>query len=143
MGWWYVAEWVETNRTDKEDGVLLELKNFFKSLPFVKFLSEITGLEIASTVRGEYRKWEKQCYTLVQDCEDQINSSGVDLLFGVHKGNTGWPLNLLVSEAEWISEHGGFTTYLDETTELLTLMPHENTLALVFRYKSSQVNSFA
>lgn len=119
---------------ERASGVLLQFKKLLKTKTFAQLVSSMTGLDLQAVVRGEYRKWEKQCYSLVQDCEDQVDSCGLDLLFGVQRGTFTIPKVISISDdAEWGSEHGGFTTYLDETTELLTLMPQGNLLALVFR----------
>eukprot|EP01126_Amoeba_proteus_P047349 TRINITY_DN5397_c0_g1_i2.p2 TRINITY_DN5397_c0_g1~~TRINITY_DN5397_c0_g1_i2.p2 ORF type:complete len:126 (-),score=35.26 TRINITY_DN5397_c0_g1_i2:284-661(-) len=61
---------------------------------------------------------------MVHDFEQQTDEEGLDLLFGVQPETDSWS-----------EEHGGSTTYLDETTPLLTLLPYPNTLSLVYRDK--------
>lgn len=71
---------------ESEKGVLRDFRTLLKSSSFVKFVSKLTSLDLQAIVRGEFRKWDKQCYTLVQDCEDQASSCGLDILFGVQNG---------------------------------------------------------
>ncbi len=76
----------DTKKTETASGALLQFKKLLKTKAFAQLVSSITGLELQAVVRGEYRKWEKQCYTLVQDCEDQVESCGLDLLYGLQRG---------------------------------------------------------
>ncbi|XP_028824732.1 prolyl 3-hydroxylase OGFOD1 [Denticeps clupeoides] len=69
---------------------------------------------------GEIRRWTRGCYTLLHDSDNR--EFALDLLLTL--GCSGWQ-----------QDFGGFTSYVahGEDEELLTVLPEENSLALVYR----------
>uniref|UniRef100_A0A8C4QQC6 Prolyl 3-hydroxylase OGFOD1 n=1 Tax=Eptatretus burgeri TaxID=7764 RepID=A0A8C4QQC6_EPTBU len=72
---------------------------------------------------GEVRRWRHGAYTLLHDGEGTDADFALDLLL-----YTSCP-------DDWPSDFGGFTSYVarDEDEELLTMLPKNNALALVYR----------
>jgi len=103
---------------------LLELKQFLKSEVFFSFLEKITGLSIIGYNKGESRFLTKQCYTLTQDYDHQVDEMGIDITFSIADYKDDWKLEL-----------GGYICYVDhqEKNELITLPPNDNTLSIIFR----------
>jgi len=106
---------------ETETGIILQTKQFLRSRVFGTFLEHLTGLSIAEAYRGEVRKFKHQDYTMIHDNQEHHSSDGLDVLLGV-QGDTAWK-----------EDDGGFVTYLDSEDELLTLIPRNNTLSLVYR----------
>uniref|UniRef100_UPI00358FD91D prolyl 3-hydroxylase OGFOD1 isoform X2 n=1 Tax=Myxine glutinosa TaxID=7769 RepID=UPI00358FD91D len=71
---------------------------------------------------GEVRRWRHGAYTLLHDGEGTNSDFALDLI-------------LYTSCPDWPSDFGGFTSYVarDEDEELLTILPKNNALALVYR----------
>uniref|UniRef100_A0A6B2L3W4 Prolyl 4-hydroxylase alpha subunit domain-containing protein n=1 Tax=Arcella intermedia TaxID=1963864 RepID=A0A6B2L3W4_9EUKA len=107
---------------ERETGEVLQLKNFLKSKEMILFLQKITGLKIIASEEGEVRCFSAQNYTLVHDNEHQHKTFGLDLSLGFQD-----------PALEWDDEFGGYTTYMDEKTELIALPPQPNVLCLVYR----------
>ena len=85
--------------------------------------------EIDPKCKIEVRKWNRGCYTLLSDSD--INNDKY-VLDG----------RLFFNCEDWNIEQGGFTSYIakDEDEELLTAMPENNTLHLI--YKDAQTLGF-
>ena len=135
---------------DEVDEVIKSCLQFFTSDAFYLMLSNLTGLKLHQLApesdneeeeqedkaekvynprcRGGYSRWSRGCYTLIRDDDQEQAEYALDLrmFFNV----TGY---------EEDSEAGGQTVYLarDEDEELVTVMPEENTLSLVYRDKDS------
>jgi hypothetical protein len=119
---------------EREIGELLRLKKFFLSHEFIMFLESIISLKVISGKRGEFRKFQKCNYTMVHDYEGQMDEESIDIQFGSQKGILFCVLLFLTSiDPHWSLSKGGFTSYMDETEEILTLIPLRNTLSIVFR----------
>lgn len=107
---------------ETETGVIAEFKQMFYSLEFLELVQQLTGQTITDAVRGEVRRFKRQDYTLVHDNIHETSCGGLDISIGFQQ-----------EDGPWKSQVGGFTTYLDEEDELLTLMPQKNALSLVLR----------
>lgn len=70
----------------------------------------------------EVRRWKQGYYTLITDNDNQIHTNALDLM-------------LFFQSKSWTLESGGNVSYIarDEDSELLTVSPEENCLALVYR----------
>ena len=95
----------------KEIGLFLNGK-YFKNL--VKEILKIQNYRL----EYEIRKFESGCYTLLHDAEKE--KPGIDFVIDFSKND------------EYI---GGYTTYLTEYQELLTLNPKPNSLSFIERKK--------
>ncbi|KAK3866031.1 hypothetical protein Pcinc_028406 [Petrolisthes cinctipes] len=129
-------------RDDAPEKVKSAVKLLHSEAMFL-ILSQLTGLKLHSLAppdsdpdsdedesgtepnpRGNVsiRQWGHRSYTLVRDdCLESKSVLDAHLFVNVPKG--------------WTQEHGGFVSYLakDEDEELLTVVPRENCLALVYR----------
>jgi len=92
-----------------------EIDSFLKGRYFDLMVKKVIGLN-KHKINYEIRKFEPGCYTLLHDAEKE--KEGVDFIIDFSKLDTYF---------------GGYTTYLTETEELLTLSPKTNTLSFVER----------
>ena len=92
-----------------------EIDSFLKGRYFNLMVKRIIGMD-KSKINYEIRKFEPGCYTLLHDAEKE--KEGVDFVIDFSKGN---------------GYSGGYTTYLTESEELLTLSPKTNTLSFIER----------
>nr|XP_033797183.1 prolyl 3-hydroxylase OGFOD1 [Geotrypetes seraphini] len=76
--------------------------------------------------RGELRRWGHGNYTLMHDTDTDHAEFALDLL-------------LFFGCEDWEVEYGGFTSYIvkEEDNELLTVIPENNALALIYRDKET------
>ena len=95
-----------------------EIGSFLKGRYFNLMIRRIIGLN-KYKLNYEIRKFGPGCYTLLNDKEKE--EPGVDFAIDFSKSN-----NLI----------GGYTAYLTESKELLTLNPMPNTLSFVDRKES-------
>ena len=120
---------------------------FFTSDAFYLLLSNLTGLRLHQLApedsddeeddkdkvynprcRGGISRWSRGCYTLIRDDDQEQAEYALDLRMFFN-----------VSSAVVDGEAGGQTVYIarGEDEELVTVMPEENTLSLVYRDKES------
>ena len=92
-----------------------EIDSFLKGRYFDMMVKKVIGLD-KYKMSYEIRKFKPGCYTLLHDAEKE--KEGVDFIIDFSKLDTYF---------------GGYTTYLTETEELLTLSPKTNTLSFVER----------
>jgi hypothetical protein len=113
-------------------GILSELEAFLSSREFTNFLNEVTGLDIVSS-RVETRRFGHSDYTLAYDGDPEVKEEGLDAV-----------LCLLPPRTKWYTGWGGSSHYLleGEKDELLTVMPADNTLSLVFRSSTPKKGVF-
>ncbi|XP_030059563.1 LOW QUALITY PROTEIN: prolyl 3-hydroxylase OGFOD1 [Microcaecilia unicolor] len=76
--------------------------------------------------KGELRQWGHGNYTLMHDTDTDHAEFALDLL-------------LFFGCEDWEAEYGGFTSYIakEEDEELLTMIPENNALALIYRDKET------
>lgn len=102
--------------------LLLEAIALFKSPEFAALLEKFTGLSLMH-VHNEVRRFRQGAYTLAQDNQDQHEERGLDVYYFLCPVDT------------WDVDVGGQITYMDEEDELVTMIPSDNALSLVFRDK--------
>ncbi|GAA98276.1 uncharacterized protein L969DRAFT_93122 [Mixia osmundae IAM 14324] len=97
-----------------------------QSSAFHRWVTDVTGLPLAQSHRTMPRCFLPGDYTLLHD--EGHDPQGLDIVFTWHR-----------QPVEWQPEWGGTLHYLDgepeegDNSELLTLVPHHNSLALVLR----------
>lgn len=102
-------------------GVLAKFEQLLTSTEFAQYLKQLTGFS-PQYYASELRRFSHSDYTLLHD--RVAHQSGLDAYFFSHP--------------HWKEEMGGVLTYLDGDEELVTLIPHENSFALVMRNKGVQ-----
>lgn len=85
-----------------------------------------TGEVVDAKCYCDVRRWSHGSYTLLHDNDDELSEFVLDA-------------TLFFNCKDWQNDYGGYMTYVakDEDDELLTVYPHENALALVFRDKET------
>lgn len=85
-------------------------------------VAKSTDLKADPKCYVEVRRWKQGYYTLITDDDNQIRTKALDLM-------------LFFQCKSWKLEAGGNVSYIarDEDSELLTVNPEENCLALVYR----------
>lgn len=100
------------------------LLQFLISEQFSYWLSQITQLDLNSSVDVEFRNFKSSCYTLLNDKHiNYSKKSSLELCFN------------LTSPVcrEWKEHYGGDLVYLDEEDSLLNAYPNPNSMLLVLR----------
>ncbi|XP_066278114.1 prolyl 3-hydroxylase OGFOD1-like [Branchiostoma lanceolatum] len=111
-----------------------QVAKMFQSEAMFLLLGRLTGLTLQSEddgeedshgtpkCWGEVRRWRHGYYTLMHDEDPHNNDFCLDSMFY---------LNAL----DWKSDYGGYVSYIakGEDEELLTVVPKDNALALVYR----------
>eukprot|EP00123_Amoebidium_parasiticum_P022380 comp86257_c0_seq1/m.48466 comp86257_c0_seq1/g.48466 ORF comp86257_c0_seq1/g.48466 comp86257_c0_seq1/m.48466 type:complete len:542 (-) comp86257_c0_seq1:349-1974(-) len=102
-------------------GIVADFAAFLRSSAFWTYLSNVSNLQLA---RGtlELRKFGHRDYTLLHDSDQTVGVEALDVQY-----------TCLVGVSKWDMAWGGFTSYLAGKDELLTVLPEDNTLSLVFR----------
>ncbi|KAH9523774.1 Prolyl 3-hydroxylase ogfod1 [Bulinus truncatus] len=80
-----------------------------------------------SRCKSEVCRWQHGCYTLVYDTDPDMEDYALDTMMYIG------------CKKEWDSDCGGYTSYIakGEDEELLSVLPSGNSLALVYRDKST------
>ncbi|XP_078668511.1 prolyl 3-hydroxylase OGFOD1-like [Branchiostoma floridae x Branchiostoma belcheri] len=113
-----------------------QVTGMFQSEAMFLLLSRLTGLTLQSEGKndeeedshgtpkcwGEVRRWRHRSYTLMHDEDPHNNDFCLDAMF-------------YLSAQDWKSDYGGYVSYIakGEDEELLTVVPKDNALALVYR----------
>ena len=95
-----------------------EMESFLNGRYFDLIIKNITGIKNYKIIY-EIKKFEPNCYTLLHDAEKE--KPGVDFVIDFSKDASKY--------------FGGYTNYLTESEELLTLNPKPNALSFVERNK--------
>lgn len=125
-------------RSDTLPSCVKSFADFLSSSSFFMFLRKLTQLDLGSSSDDhaecssnlssdsryfyEIQKWERGCYSLLNDDDPIFKESALDAV--------------MFFNVEGLEEyHGGYISYIarDEDLELLTVNPVENSLALTYR----------
>lgn len=111
----------DDEESDEDEAVPSTSKNDSKKVPDDK--------EIDPKCKIEVRRWRQGSYTLLNDANANNDKFFLDG-------------RLFFNCQDWNLEQGGFTSYIakDEDEELLTALPENNTLQLI--YKDAQTLGF-
>ncbi|XP_066997957.2 prolyl 3-hydroxylase OGFOD1 isoform X2 [Anabrus simplex] len=115
-------------------GRLAQLINALKSKPMFELLSKLTGLDFKIQQKEEMprcsyevQRWERGDYTVISDTDKLPTDYALDVI-------------LFISDEVVLGEQsGGSVVYLDseDGSELLSIPPADNCLALVYRDKKT------
>jgi len=85
------------------------------------------SVEVNPRCRTEVRRWEHGCYTLAHDTDTEMFEFALDTMLYVD------------CSKDWTFDTGGYTSYIvkGEDEQLLSVEPVGNSLALVYRDKST------
>ncbi|XP_078587125.1 prolyl 3-hydroxylase OGFOD1-like [Branchiostoma floridae x Branchiostoma japonicum] len=111
-----------------------QVTKMFQSEAMFLLLGRLTGLTLQSEEEGEevghgtpkcwgeVRRWRHRYYTLMHDEDPHNNDFCLDSMF-------------YLNAQDWKSDYGGYVSYIakGEDEELLTVVPKNNALALVYR----------
>ena len=124
-------------RDDSMPEVVLELMAVLSSEAMYLILTNMTGLplhpmgkierdddqeedEADPKHRYKIRDWRHGAYTLVHDDMQDLSRCVLDV-------------NLFFNCDQWRTEYGGFTTYIADDEEIITVIPKSNSLCMMYR----------
>jgi hypothetical protein len=111
--------------SEEKKSLLTQVRAFFQSAEFGCFLTEITGVGLASG-SCELRRFSAGDYTLAYDLHPEWKRAGLDVTLCCLPVDAG---------RQWTTAHGGTIHYIakGEEEELLSVYPRVNVLSVVYR----------